>query len=209
MGLVDNFFDMVYYINMDKDVDRNEHMAKLLERQNITKYKRISGNVVDINFDEIPMNVYRNFNKKDEKYVRGHLGSRLSHMAAVRDAKENNYKRILILEDDIICLKDFDDLLIGNYNNLKDFDMVYFGGLQEQVFRNQIVVCHAYAINETIYDDLLNMCIPSGMEIDNFYAKVLQHMSVNNRQGGQYLIKKIEPFNSIVQNQEVFGSHMN
>jgi GR25 family glycosyltransferase involved in LPS biosynthesis len=206
ISMTDMFFDMVYYINMDKDVDRNEHMIELLKRQGIQKYKRIPGVIVE---GEIDTRNYRNFNKFEEKYVRGHLGSRASHLSAVIDAKMNNYHRILILEDDIVCLKSFNDLLLGNYNNIQEFDMLYFGGLQEQMFDNQIVVCHAYALSEGIYDDLINLCIPSGMEIDNFYAKILQHMSVNNRLGGKYIIKKVEPFNSIIQNQELFGSHMN
>lgn len=194
---------------MDKDVDRNQHMIGLFDKCGIKRYKRIVGKVIDVEFDKIPLNVYRNFNKKNEKYVKGHLGSRLSHLEAVEDAKFYNYKRVLILEDDIVLLKDINDLLIGNYNNIQDFDMLYFGGLQEQLFGNQIVMVHAYALSEGIYDDLINMCIPSGMEIDNFYAKILQHMSVNNRRGGKYIIKKVEPFNSIIQDQQTFGSHMN
>jgi hypothetical protein len=35
------------------------------------------------------------------------------------------------------------------------------------------------------------------MEVDNFYAKILYHMSYNYNETGKYKIKKIEPFNTI------------
>jgi hypothetical protein len=52
------------------------------------------------------------------------------------------------------------------------------------------------------------MAESSGMEIDNFYAKIVQQMSKNERIGGKYLIKKIEPFNSVIQSKE-FISNIN
>jgi len=73
--------------------------------------------------------------------------------------------------------------------------------LIEHFFRNQIVCLHAYAIRKSVFDDVLNMCNPSGMEVDNFYAKVLQHMSYNYNQSGKYNIRTIQPFNTIIQNQ--------
>lgn len=209
MSLVDSVFDMVYYINLDKDELRNKNMLNYLSAFNIQKYKRISGAVIDVDIESIPLHVYRNFNKKDDIYIRNAIGCRLSHLNCINDAKQNNFKRILILEDDIQFAKNLNDLLLGNYNNLHDFDMLYLGGLEEQQFRNQIVTTHAYAITDNIYEDILNMAIPSGMEIDNFYAKIIQHMSVNNRVGGKYLIKKIEPFNTVYQDRQTFKSNFN
>ena len=40
------------------------------------------------------------------------------------------------------------------------------------------------------------------MEIDNFYAKILQHMSLNSNQSGLYNTRIVMPFNTIVQNKE-------
>lgn len=207
MSLVDSIFDMVYYINLDRDELRNKNVLNYLTTFYIQKYKRISGSVVDADLSDIPQHVYRNFNKKDEHYIKNAIGCRLSHLNCIADAKQNNYKRILIFEDDIQFTKNLNDLLLGNYNALHDFDMLYFGGFEEQHFRNQIVTTHAYAVSDHIYEDILNMAIPSGMEIDNFYAKIIQHMSVNDRQGGKYIIKKIEPFNSVYQDRQTFKSN--
>jgi hypothetical protein len=45
------------------------------------------------------------------------------------------------------------------------------------------------------------MAAASGMEIDNFYAKIIFHMSYNYSPTGKYLIHKIYPFNTILQNK--------
>jgi GR25 family glycosyltransferase involved in LPS biosynthesis len=207
MSLTNTIFDMVYYINLDKDEDRNANMLSYFEKFGIKNFTRMPGVAVDVDQDQIPYNAYRNFNKKDEKYIKSAIGCRISHLKCIEDAKVNSYKKILIFEDDVQFSKDINDLLLGNYNALENFDMIYLGGLVEQQFRNQIVTTHAYGLSEGIYDDILSMAIASGMEIDNFYAKILQHMSVNNRQGGQYIIKKIEPFNSVYQDRVKFTSN--
>jgi hypothetical protein len=75
--------------------------------------------------------------------------------------------------------------------------MLYFGGQVEHFFRNQIVGGYAYAVNHTLFDDISNMAVPSGMEIDNFYAKILHHMSYNHNQSGKYNIRMIQPFNTV------------
>src|ERR1043165_3424989 len=85
--------------------------------------------------------------------------------------------------------------------------MLYFGGLVEPVFRNQVVCAHAYALNSKLFDDIIAMAEPSGMEIDNFYAKIIQHMSYNYNPTGKYNIQLMSPFNTIVQDKSV-GSNI-
>lgn len=204
---IDTYFDKIYYINMDKDVDRNQNILKELKKANIKNYKRISGTIFE---GEPEQKLYRNFIKGEKKYIMGHLGCRLSHLKAIRDAKENNYKKILILEDDIVFLEDPNKLLDLNANALNtQWDMLYFGGLVEPQFRNQIVCVHAYGVSARLYDDILNMMEASGMETDNFYAKIIQHMSYNHSHTGKYITKVIVPFNMITQNQKLYGSNIN
>jgi GR25 family glycosyltransferase involved in LPS biosynthesis len=197
---IDNYFDKVLYINMNKDVDRNQNMINQFEKYGITNYHRIEGIEPDLNFtiDDIDTNQIRNFIKNDPKYIIGTYFCRASHLKAVQYAKDNNYKKVLIFEDDVIFLSDPNKILQSNINILNNWDMLFFGGMIETMFRNQIVEAHAYALNYKIYDDILNMGVPSGMEIDNFYAKIIQHMSYNHNQSGKY---KITPFNTIIQDK--------
>jgi hypothetical protein len=40
MSLADNIFDMIYYINLEKDEDRNNNMLKYFALFGIKNYKR-------------------------------------------------------------------------------------------------------------------------------------------------------------------------
>ena len=195
---INEYFDKILYINMDKDVSRNLSMIQQFEKFGITNFQRIAGSDL-ITLSE-PIS-YRNFIKNDERYIKGQLGCRRAHLNAVKYAKSHGYKRVLILEDDIEFLVDPNELLTINQEILNDWDMLYFGGLIEPFFRNQIVCAHAYGVSENLYDDILEMGEHSGMEIDNFYAKVIQHMSYNHTAIGKYRIRIIQPFNQVVQNK--------
>jgi GR25 family glycosyltransferase involved in LPS biosynthesis len=194
---INTYFDKIFYINLDKDVDKNTSILSLFKKQNITNFQRVSGHIYKKPTFEKD---YRNFIKDDTKYILGSLGCRDAHLEAIRLAKQNKYQRILILEDDIDILQDLNELITNNELILNDWDMLYFGGMVEPFFRNQIVGAYAYGVNSIVYDDILEMAVPSGMEIDNFYAKIIQKMSYNNNQIGKYRIRTIQPFNQIVVN---------
>jgi len=200
MLTIDSYFDKVFYINLDKDTDRNDRMIEQLNKFNISNYKRISATLIN----EIPDKIYwRNFNveRLTEKYILGAIGARNSHFRIMQESLENNYNKILVLEDDIEILTDPNILLQNNEHILNDWDMIYFGGDEEPHFGGQIVLAHAYAVNRKIIEETFAMLPASGMEVDNFYAKILYHMSYNYRVEGKYLIKKINPFNTMVQNK--------
>ena len=201
---INTYFDKIFYINLEKDVNRNDNVLAQFNRFDITNFERIEAT----SYTKIPdKKLWRNFNKKDDKYILGQLGCRASHLEIVKIAKERNYKKILILEDDIKISKDPSELLITNENILNDWNFLYFGGDIELFYRNQIVTTHAYALKNVVFDDILNLAVASGMEIDNFYAKVMQHMSYNNNQSGVYNTRIILPFNTIVQDQS-FNSNI-
>lgn len=179
-------FDKIFYINLSKDSDRNSNFIKEMNKFNITNFERVEGVLVNEVPDE---SLFRNFNESDRKYILGSLGARESHLKVIRTAKERGYQKVLILEDDVY--------FSSNPNNVNlDFywDMVYLGGKPEPQFRNQVVGAYAYGLSSKIYDDILNMAIPSGMEIDNFYAKILQHMSLNSGLHGKYSIHSISNY---------------
>ena len=193
---LDSYFEKVFYINLKRDTLRNEHMISQFNKFGITNFERIDA----VALNKLPSpDKYRNFIKNGPKYLLGQLSCRASHLKCIQKAKDQKYSKVLILEDDVVFLENPNQLLAQNYTILNDWDMLYFGGLIEPHFRNQIVCTHAYAIKSTLYDDIINMADTSGMEIDNFYAKILQHMSYNYNQSGKYNIRIIQPFNLIAQ----------
>lgn len=197
---VNAYFDKIFYINLPNDTLRNEMMLNQFEKFGIHNYERIEGVIVDTILEE---NLYRNYNNFDRKYVLGSLGCCMSHLKAVELSKARGYKKVMVLEDDVTFLQDPSKLIASNEGILNDWDVLYFGGLVEPFFRNQIVCLHAYAIRNVVFNDVISMSLASGMEIDNFYAKILQHMSYNKNQSGKYNIRMIQPFNTIVQNKNL------
>lgn len=190
------FFDKIFYINLDKDTVRDTRMVEQFKRYEISNFERISGTVVDV----VPDTSYwRNFNqdKINEKYVLGGLGCRNSHWKIMKTALERGYNKILILEDDVVFTKDPHQVLKDNKSKLDDWDMLYFGGTEESNFRGQIVGAYAYGLNRKLIEEIYYMLPTSGMEVDNFYAKVLFHMSYNYSKCGKYNIKKMEPFDTV------------
>ena len=190
--------DKIFYINLDKDVERDEKITAQFQKFNITNYERISATKIDI----VPDTMYwRNFNtdKLTEDYILGSLGCRNSHYRIMELSLQRGYKKILVLEDDVIMLEDPNIILENNKNIIDSWDMLYFGGYEENNFGGQIVCAHAYAVNIKLIEEIYFMLPSSGMEVDNFYAKILYHMSYNYSHTGKYLIKKLNPFNTIIQ----------
>jgi GR25 family glycosyltransferase involved in LPS biosynthesis len=194
---LDTFFDKIFYINMDNDVERNKNIISQFDKFDIKNYERISG----VKFTEIPDKMYwRNFNLNalNEKYILGSMGCRASHKKIMDISLERNYQKILILEDDIIFTEDPNIILEKNRNILDDWNMLYFGGTVEEHFNGQIVGAYAYGLNRKLIEETYYMLPTSGMEVDNFYAKIIYHMSYNYNMTGKYLIKKLEPFNTVI-----------
>jgi GR25 family glycosyltransferase involved in LPS biosynthesis len=204
--IISTYFDKIYYINLDKDTNRNVNIVEQFRKFDITNFHRIAGTVLKTIPDHY---FWRNFNKPflNEKYILGSLGCRNSHLRIMEDALINNYKKILILEDDIVFTQDPNKLLAQNKSILDDWDMLYFGGEIEPHYRNQIVGAYAYALNRNVIEETYYMLASSGMEVDNFYAKIIQHMSYNYNKEGKYRIRKIYPFNTIQVNFD-FGSNI-
>lgn len=196
MEFLDTFFDKIFYINLDADTERNEKMIEQFNKYNISNYERISATVID----SIPDKYYwRNFNVNalNEKYIKGSLGCRNSHWRIMGICLEKEYEKVLILEDDVVIKEDPNILLEKNKDLLNSWDMLYFGGTEEHHFNGQIVGAFAYALNRKLIEEIYYMLPSCGMEVDNFYAKILFHMSYNYSPTGKYIIKKIEPFNMI------------
>ena len=93
-----------------------------------------------------------------DKYYDGSLGCRAAHLHTIINARENNYERILILEDDIEFHIDPNELIAGNISYINEYwDFLYFGGLEEMMFRGQIILAHAVGISSKIFDDIIMM----------------------------------------------------
>lgn len=116
----------------------------------------------------------------------GEKGCAASHIAVIKDAHVKRYKRILILEDDAEFLVADMEYYAELFKNMPQFwHLLYLGGncttklkrRSEYLFEaKQILCCHAYAVSEGIYTQIL---------ADARLGKV--------RQIDTYLIGKVQP----------------
>jgi glycosyl transferase family 25 len=163
---ITDFFDKIYCINLEHRTDRWElalnEFKKLGIENDVTRFNGL--------------------------YIKdnGNLGCTRTHHNIIKDAKENNYERILIFEDDVLFL-DNDISLIENIldqlNNI-DYDIFYLGSTvdpnvgfftkeTENILKtNFAYTTHSYSVTNKNYDYILNNIINYEI-IDVFYNQFL------------------------------------
>jgi glycosyl transferase family 25 len=98
----------------------------------------------------------------------GAYGCLQSHLAVVREARQNRLSRIWILEDDVVLDADFNARFSRYVRQLpSDWDMLFFGGLHllvrpQRISDNISRLTHsystfAYALRQTVYDSFIEI----------------------------------------------------
>ena len=150
---MEKYVDKVYVINMDKDLNKLENINNILIENNIN-YERFSG--IDVNL--ITKDEYNKYTNNISYYLTDSIiGCGISHIKLWEKVIENNYKSVLILEDDVFIIQNNDynlyDVLDNAYKELpKDFDILYLGcmGLcNEKYIYNDWNIIYKLLINES------------------------------------------------------------
>ena len=138
---LDTYFDQIYVLNLDRRIDRWDRMKILLEKNHITNYRRFSG--VDAKDPEInaQWEVYRKHpppevsrrNKGKRKGIpsAGSLAILIGMRKMLEDAIRYQHRRILVLQDDLIFHKQFENefMKMNNYVPV-DWKLLYLGASQ-------------------------------------------------------------------------------
>lgn len=125
MHTINNVFDKVYVVNLEHDKDKRNSMQSKLNQLNIEFefYKAVDGSKLE------NCKLLRFGNK-------GAIGCKCSHMEIFKQAKLEGLSKILILEDDLFFLKDFNNHFNNSYEQLltvdKEWQVLYFGGTNQQ-----------------------------------------------------------------------------
>ena len=185
---INTFVDKIFFINLDKDIDRYNYIIDSFQKHNITNYEKISGVLVNRE-DTINWKFMGPFNKKldPEKYRIGSLGCLLAHQKTILLAKKRGYKKILILEDDILFPNNFNELFNDFITAFRKTGITYWNILYlglcnwrdtsaNKYLSDDIIkikgggyCAHAYIINSNIFDYILENIDYSKMEIDLLY----------------------------------------
>jgi len=122
---MEKYVDNVYLINMDKDIEKLDKVTKECKKFNIN-FERFCG-----------INPLKLSEKELDKYVtktcqnicpNGIIGCGVSHLKIYEDALKNNYKNILVLEDDVYFEDDLYEVLDKSMSELpEDYDILYLG----------------------------------------------------------------------------------
>jgi glycosyltransferase involved in cell wall biosynthesis len=148
-NFVNTYFDKVYCINL------NQRIAKWLS----VKRRLNACNVDAIRFNAIDGELFSG----ESNLSSGEYGCLLSHLSVIRDAKANNYHRILIFEDDVHLSKDFQKRI--QLLQKIDWKLLYLGGSQydwENInpseggfyLSKDTRGTFAYAVDRSMFDEL-------------------------------------------------------
>ena len=167
------YFDKIYCINLDRRTDRwNETQTELKKwglEDGVVRYSGVDGNSL----------------KNKTQIKDGELGILNTHLKIINESKEKNYENILILEDDIEFTEKIK--LLDEYMSIvpNDWDMIYFGGnhnkhmgkkinyLNDKIIKlEETYGIHCVAINNSIYDLILNVIDKRKKPIDVYYADI-------------------------------------
>ncbi len=173
------YWDNIYIINLKKRTDRKKNMIEQLHKASIYKYEFIDAiDGTDINV----LNNYKNLvkNNKCNIVTVGHFACLLSHIKAIKMAKQNEYSQIMILEDDIIFCDNFLNLITNL--NVHKYQMIYLGGIikKKKIFfndwamSNNIMGAYAYILSSELFDIVLNELEKLIEYVDLFYMNYIQ-----------------------------------
>lgn len=165
-NFVNTYFNKIYCLSLSKRIHKWESTELRLNQQNVnaTRFEAIDGDI---------------FND-DGSISKNELGCLCSHLEIIKDAKRNNYSKILILEDDVHLSKDFQSriCLIKNL----PWKLLYLGGSQynwsdidtdnDFYFSSDTLGTFAYAVDSSIFDDLIETFSQKNSQVDKMLSDI-------------------------------------
>ena len=172
---INSYFDKVFVLNLDRKPERMKAMIVKLKSLKIEfeKFSAIDGN--NLEFDNSGFVAGRGM--IENRYA---LACLQSHLEIIKMAKEKNYRRILILEDDVMISRNI-KVHLQKIKDIPGWKMLYLGTSQYDwnlEFREGFFLCRkslgtfAYAIDESIYDEVILMLEKKNKSIDNILSDI-------------------------------------
>lgn len=179
--MINNYFDKTYCINLDRRKDRWEECLLEFNKynlKNIHRFSAIDGNTLT--------------QGKSGFVTPSRLALILTNIKILENAIKENYRSILILEDDIEFTDEINN--ISEYFKFlpNDWDMLYFGGNHNQHMKidpPKIInekVCklhhtfstHCVAINQKAFTVILDRLKKQNNALDVIYVELQKSLNV-------------------------------
>lgn len=180
MTKLNNYFQKIYCVNLDRRPDRWEECLEQFYIHNleVSRFSAVDAkNIPEIvkRVDKIPGLVY------------GAVGCGRSHRLIIESAKNDNLDNILILEDDVQFHDDLNIMFSEFIQEVPDdWDILFLGGnhslnniwqrepvtkISEHVYK--LVFCyatHAYAVRKKAYDKIIECLLPENDRGDVLFS---------------------------------------
>ena len=168
--MIFDYFDGGFYLNLDKRTERRE-VFEMRSKEAGFEVERFSA--IQLNEDDVP-----NPHNGRDWHIK--ISCTYSHFEMIKEAKRRGWKNCVIFEDDCIFADGFVDKVKKCIDELKDkeWDLFYMGGEPggwcDSVGDNLakcragMYATHAYVINESFYDTIINLPYTMGI-IDTVY----------------------------------------
>ena len=192
----------LFYINLDENKDRNEHIIKIIKKfdfknverisavntktfENVLKYKNL---ISSYSLDKLKINNEKKSRTKNLELTNGSIGCYLSHLNICKKMIENNIEFALVFEDDLIidCDKDHFWKVIKNLNIPPDTDIFLLDAIYEKNNKNELIskikffLCtHSYMITLNGAKKILESAYPIEIQIDAFFSKLGENEKLN------------------------------
>lgn len=149
--MLNNFFDKILCISLDNRPDRWEECVRVFTKHNL-------------DVERLPAIYGRDLNipHQNGDWYYGVLGCSMSHLFAVKYARQLNLNNVLILEDDVEFIDNVNKRFTEILPELPfDWDMLYFGGNHMESPRkvsthlsrvSNTLACHAIGLNFKFFD---------------------------------------------------------
>jgi GR25 family glycosyltransferase involved in LPS biosynthesis len=123
--------DRIYYINLERRKDRNEHFINQCHKHNLPFDKIERFNALDAltyKFSNNELVMFKDVDYKNKIFETKIMGNQLSHYYILKDIVKNNYKNVIIFQDDVVLKDDFLFYFKNIMNNMpQDTEIINFG----------------------------------------------------------------------------------
>jgi GR25 family glycosyltransferase involved in LPS biosynthesis len=186
--MINDYFDKIYVLNLHRRKDRFQDIDKRLKRFGI-EYERFGATD-----GSVMKHIWEKFYVDNQNFTTpNYLACAVSHLSIYKDAIQNDYQKILIIEDDVLINKnihtlfesldipEWDDLFYLGFIPLSDDQSMWTYYMVNEFYNQHIFVpknlwgLYAYGLTNNLMKELLEFYDKEfPMEIDRYLVTQIQ-----------------------------------
>jgi|LauGreDrversion4_2_1035121.scaffolds.fasta_scaffold01389_11 glycosyl transferase family 25 len=196
---INNFIDeasstKTYFINLENRKDRLDQINEQLNKIDLEAERFNAVNLSQEECDKIGGIRWSGEAEWRNKLIRGQFSCTSSHLEVIKIAKQKNLDKVLILEDDCLFEESFNikELINNVFNEIKihniQWDMLFLGSNliaptsktdSQFLVKMQAAYCaHAYYVNKSFYDKILEFDFNKHYTIDVYYNELMPQNNI-------------------------------